>query len=60
MSGSKFESTVFADQKNVNKEINCSRFKSYDEIDGSVYEIKIKTKIVHNGPINFGFAVLNN
>ena len=58
---SKFENTVFADKETVVRKINSNLFKSYDEIDGNLFEMKMfKKKIVHNEPITVGFAVLNN
>ena len=58
---SKFESTQFADKKNVTKKINSPLFKNYDEIDCNIFEFEsLKKKIINDEPLIVGFVVLKN
>ena len=58
---SKFQNTLFVDERKVDQKINSPKFRSYDIVDEKIYEINMaKRKIVHDEPILVGFTVLNN
>ena len=58
---SKFQNTLFVDERKFDQKINSPKFRSYDIVDEKIYEINMaKRKIVHDEPILVGFTVLNN
>ena len=58
---SKFQNTLFVDERNVDQKINSSKFWTYDIVDEKIDKINMaKRKIVQDEPILVGFTVLNN
>ena len=58
---SKFQNTLFVDERKVDQKINSPKFRTYDIVDEKKNEINIaKRKIVHDEPILVRFTVINN
>ena len=61
MKKSKFQNTLFADEKKIDKKIDSPKFRTYDIVDEKTNETNIaKRKIVHDDSILVDFTVLNN
>ena len=58
---SKFQKTLFVQERKVDQKINSPKFRTYDIVDEKIYKINMaKRTIMHDEPILVGFTVLNN